>query len=370
MPSHDRLIALIPQLGLLMALAPVVHAGPYEDAIAHFLADDFSETTEAINGVAASGNPIAATLIGALQDGRLLFSAEKMVVLFQDKSDKFFDAATGQPFTADPPADLTAVRVNNRLRREIEAALGSLTLMAPDPAKRLEAAQAVFQSRDSNALPALEQALVNEKDPRVKQALMEARAAVVLNLDSATDADKLAAINTIRQRGDQDSLALLGSLPVDSPPAVKKAAADAIASIGNGLALWSAVQNMWYGLSLGSVLALAAIGLAITFGVMGVINMAHGEMVMLGAYTTFVVQEVIRTKSPELFGYSLMFAIPARLRWFRALSASWSNAASSDSSTAVRWRPCWQPGACLSSCSRRCGQSSGRATAKSGRRHG
>ena len=67
------------------------------------------------------------------------------------------------------------------------------------------------------------------------------------------------------------------------------------------LALWGAAQNVWYGISLGSVLLLAAIGLAITFGVMGVINMAHGEMVMLGAYTTFVVQELIRTTAPGLF---------------------------------------------------------------------
>ena len=103
---------------------------------------------------------------------------------------------------------------------------------------------------------------------------------------------------------------LLAGLPTGQPPAVQKAAADAITSIDNRLALWSAVQNAWYGLSLGSVLLLAAIGLAITFGVMGVINMAHGEMVMLGAYTTFVVQEVIRTRNPALFDYSLAIAIP------------------------------------------------------------
>ena len=91
---------------------------------------------------------------------------------------------------------------------------------------------------------------------------------------------------------------------------MQKAAADAIASIDNRLALWSTVQNAWYGLSLGSVLLLAAIGLAITFGVMGVINMAHGEMVMLGAYTTFVVQDVIRSRYPGLFDMSLFIAVP------------------------------------------------------------
>src|SRR4029079_14336429 len=94
------------------------------------------------------------------------------------------------------------------------------------------------------------------------------------------------------------------------PEAIQRTLADAIAAIDNRLAAWSVAQNLWYGLSLGSVLLLAAIGLAITFGVMGVINMAHGEMVMLGAYTTYVVQEVIRAHNPALFDYSLAFAIP------------------------------------------------------------
>ncbi len=89
-----------------------------------------------------------------------------------------------------------------------------------------------------------------------------------------------------------------------------QAAQKAISGIEQMLAFWNAGQNIWYGLSLGSVLLLAAIGLAITFGVMGVINMAHGEMVMLGAYTTFVVQETIRNSAPQLFDYSLAIAIP------------------------------------------------------------
>jgi urea transport system permease protein len=156
----------------------------------------------------------------------------------------------------------------------------------------------------------LEQAIAKETDARVKRILVEARAAVVLNLDTASDADQIQAIGVIRSRGDQDALALLASLPATSSPAVKTAAAGAVASIQQTLALWDGVQNAWYGLSLGSVLALAAIGLAITFGVMGVINMAHGEMVMLGAYTTFVVQELIRAHNPDLFGYSLAIAIP------------------------------------------------------------
>jgi urea transport system permease protein len=307
----DRFIALVCALGVLAAVMTAARAGSYEDGLLRFTADSFDDTIEGINAVATSGNPLAASVIGALQEGRLLFSADsKRVFIREAPSDRLIDAATGEPVAGGTPSDLALVRLNNRLRRIVEAALGGLTLMAPDPGKRFEAAQAVLKSKDANALSALEQAIAKESDAQVKQALTEARAAVVLYLDNAPDADKIDAIAVIRQRGDQDALALLGGLPASASPAVKKAAADAIASIENSLAFWTALRNTWYGLSLGSVLLLAAIGLAITFGVMGVINMAHGEMVMLGAYTTFVVQQVIRARNPALFDYSLAIAIP------------------------------------------------------------
>ena len=311
----DRFIALVFAIGVLVsgvlaALTTGAQAGPYEDALSRFSADSFDQTIEGINEVVASGNALAAPVITALQEGRLLFSAESKRVFIREQPDQLIDAATGQPAAGAAPADLAPVRLNNRLRRIVEAALGGLTLMAPDPGKRLEAAQAVLRSKDANALPALDQAIAKETDARVKPALIEARAAVVLYLDSASDADKIDAIDLIRERGDQEALSLLGGLPANASAPVKKAAADAIASIQSSLAIWTAVQNTWYGLSLGSVLLLAAIGLAITFGVMGVINMAHGEMVMLGAYTTYVVQEVIRAHNPALFDYSLAFAIP------------------------------------------------------------
>jgi len=306
-----RVLALgVLVLGVLAALMTGAQAGPYEDALSRLSADSFDQTIDGINEVVASGNALAAPVITALQEGRLLFSAESKRVFIRDKSDRLIDTATGEPIVGSPPADLTPVRLNNRLRRIVEAALGGLTLMAPDPGKRLEAAQAVLRSKDANALPALDQAIAKETDARVKQALIEARAAVVLYLDTASDADKIEAIGQISQRGDQEALSLLGGLPANASALVKKAAADAIASIQSSLAIWTAVQNTWYGLSLGSVLLLAAIGLAITFGVMGVINMAHGEMVMLGAYTTYVVQELIRAHNPALFDYSLAFAIP------------------------------------------------------------
>jgi urea transport system permease protein len=296
---------------MMMTLGgPVTARADLAAALAHFTADDFSETADGIAKLAASGDARAATILEALQGGRLLFSAQNKTVFYKDRSDKLIDGLSGTGIAGAGPVDLTNVRVNNRLRRAIDAALGELTLMAPDPGRRLEAAQAVFKSRDENALAGVDAALEKETDEHVKRALTEARAAIVLGSSNASEADKLAAVAVMRARGDQDALNVLASVGSDAPPAVARAAHNALTAIENQIAVWATVQNAWYGLSLGSVLLLAAIGLAITFGVMGVINMAHGEMVMIGAYATFVVQELIRAFYPELFDYSLLVAVP------------------------------------------------------------
>jgi urea transport system permease protein len=311
--SCGSVIALVAAVGFLLGVTAAGAQGAasnLEQALSGFTADSFSDTEDAINAVAASGGPRALPIIEALQDGRLLFSADTKQVFIKTPSDELLDAATGQRLNGAPPADLDTVRINNRLRRAIEAALGALTLLSSDPAKRLDAAQAVFKSREASALPTLDAAIAKETDADVKRALQEARAAILLTQGDTGEADLLDAIAVIRARGDQDALASLASLPPDAPPAVVSAAKSAISSVQSRLAIWDAVQNAWYGISLGSVLLLAAIGLAITFGVMGVINMAHGEMVMLGAYTTFVAQQVIRDFYPALFDYSVPIAIP------------------------------------------------------------
>jgi urea transport system permease protein len=284
-------------------------AGPFEDAVGKFANDEYSDTEEAIGVLATGGNPLAYTIISALQDGRLMADPDTKKVYVTQPDGKAIDAATGAP-VASVPDNAAAVRLNNKLRRVVEAALGGLTLLSPDPAKRVQAAQSVFKTHDEAMLPVIDGALATETNKAAKLAFTEARAAILLFKPDATDLEKLEAIATIKQRGDQEALALLTGLSGDQPPAIASAAAGATAAIQRSLALWSTVQNAWYGLSLGSVLLLAAIGLAITFGVMGVINMAHGEMVMIGAYVTFVVQETIRTSYPSLFDYSLLMAVP------------------------------------------------------------
>ena len=296
-------------VALISAFAMPAFAGPFEDAVAQFSEDTFADSEQAVAKLAVTGNPMAATIINALQDGRLYADSDAKKVYLKSVDGKVIDAVTGAA-VSDIPDSASKLRLNNKLRRAVEAALGSLTLRSPDPAKRVQAAQTVFKSRDVAALPAIDGALKTETNPAAKKAFTEARAAILLFSADASEVDKLDAVATIRAKGDQDALALLSDLPSDQPAAVKAAAASAIAGIQHSLALWSAVQNAWYGLSLGSVLLLAAIGLAITFGVMGVINMAHGEMVMIGAYVTFVVQDIIRTSYPGLFDYSLLIAVP------------------------------------------------------------
>jgi urea transport system permease protein len=307
--SDVRLRALALSIFLLVLALPAF-AGPFEDAVGKFATDDFSDTDEAIGEVATSGNPQAFAIISALQDGRLMADPDTKKVYVTQPDGKAIDAATGAP-VASVPDSAAAVRLNNRLRRTVEAALGGLTLLSPDPAKRVEAAQSVFKTHDAAMLPVIDGALAKETDKAAKLAFAEARAAILLFKEDATDAEKIEAIATIKARGDQEALALLTGLAgADQSIGVARSAASATKAIQSRQTLWSVAQNAWYGLSLGSVLLLAAIGLAITFGVMGVINMAHGEMVMIGAYVTFVVQDLIRNSYPALFDYSLLIAVP------------------------------------------------------------
>lgn len=271
-----------------------------------FASRNFDDVEKAVTQLAASGSPRAEPILRALNDRLLVIAADGALLI--DKAGAYENAFTGEAVT--PTAKPTPIRVNNKIRTTLAAAMGALTLMSPDRQKRLEAAEAVFKSRDASARPLLDKAIAAETDARVKARLIEARAAGVLLDQTAAEAERVEAVATIRARGDQDAKGLLSSLPTEVPPAVKAAADRAITAIEAELALWNVAQNGYYGLSLGSVLLLAAIGLAITFGVMGIINMAHGEMVMIGAYVTFVVQETIRTSFPGLFDYSLLIALP------------------------------------------------------------
>jgi len=306
---HRLLAALLLLVSLGAGAAAETDLEPLIDALATGKLKDRGGQIEAL---AATGDPRVVPALEALRQGRLYFrrSDDKVFIAEREGDDfRLIDAISGETVETLGRKAVRKVKVNNRLRRQIGEAVGALTLGSDDPQTRIAAAATIFKSADPESLEPLTQALAREQVAAVRAAMERARAAIVIQSDMP-DEDKLAAVALLRTDGGRAALPLLQGLAADSDGPVRAAADAAVAHIERVMALWNTGETIWYGISLGSVLLLAAIGLAVTFGVMGVINMAHGEMVMLGAYTTFVVQELIRTHHPGLFDYSLAMALP------------------------------------------------------------
>ena len=280
--------------------------------IAQLPEGDYDDREMVINALAATGNTALVPLLEALGEGDLYVNENDGTIVRGERDGreyKISDPLTGEPLGAIGRREADKIKVNNSLRRAIGSALGQLTLMSPDPATRLAAAEAVLKTADADSLELIDTALASETDASVLTVLEQARSVIVIRNDFPL-AEKRAAIDTLAAKGDRRAMAILKRALPDADPELVPVIEDGITAIESKLAALGAIQNVWYGLSLGSVLLLAAIGLAITFGVMGVINMAHGEIVMLGAYTTFFVQEIIRNNYPWLFDYSLAIALP------------------------------------------------------------
>ena len=294
------------------ASAPAALPTTPEAMIAELPAADFDRKSAIAAALAMSGHPRAGDVINALVSGNLNGTADGRIVIESgDATKTYTDALTGAPVTGLAADQLTRIGVNNRLRRELRGLYARLTLLSPDAAIRAQSAAGAFTAKDPDSLPAIEEAIGKEAVPSIRAALEQARAAIILEDASAPEPDRLVAIKIISERGDQEALSILSGLRNAESPAVRDAAVDAVANIESALVYWSGLQNVYYGLSLGSVLLLAAIGLAVTFGVMGVINMAHGEMMMLGAYTTYIVQQILISSAPGLMEWSLLIAIPS-----------------------------------------------------------
>ncbi len=277
--------------------------------VAAFANDSFASTNKAVGELSTSGDMRAAAILEALGTEHLVFAPDTKAVYILGAAGTVVDAVTGTP-VSPTPGDLKPVRLNNRVRGTLKAALGTVMLASPDAAKRAEAARTIYRTRDASALPALTRAEAKENDPGAKAAMTQARAALVALDAGASEADRAAAVKIVAATGGLDALAIIDQVLAGATGGLRSDAVAARQSVRTRLALWDHARDALYGLSLGSVLLLASIGLAITFGVMGVINMAHGEMVMLGAYSTYVTQQVIRALAPGLFDYSLLVALP------------------------------------------------------------
>ncbi|MFN7102518.1 MAG: urea ABC transporter permease subunit UrtB [Pseudorhizobium sp.] len=304
---------LIQVIFLILSLAAPSLAQSDSKALLDSLADaSFKQAEEIVGQLAASADPRVVPALEAFAEGDLYARKSDDAVFIARAAGSNF--ALIEPLTGESAGEVakgavTKIRVNNTLRRVIRSALGGLTLLSPDRNVRLQAASAVLASPSAENLDLVEAALARETDPEVTARMVEARAVSLLPSDRPPEA-KREAIETIASLGGRNAIGILMSSAGTLDPSLQEDLDAAIARLESKLAFWDMAQNIWYGLSLGSVLLLAAIGLAITFGVMGIINMAHGEMVMLGAYSTFVVQDIIRTNAPHLFDWSLPIALP------------------------------------------------------------
>jgi len=300
--------ALLLVAGVLPARAEDLTA-----AIAGLGGASFAEKEKAIVAIGRSGDPRAVPILQALSGDRLRKTPDGRVIMVDaiGPDAKLTDAATGEALPELAPDRLDRIIVNNRLRGAIEAALGALTLFSPDRTARLAAAQDALRHPSADTVTLLEKALAVEQDSEIRAAMQRSLSASHLFVGSKKE--RLAAIRVLGTTTDPQVKNLLDEFrySADLDAELYKAAGESLALIDNRLRWTGIAANLFQGISLGSVLLLAAIGLAITFGVMGVINMAHGEMIMLGAYVAFVVQQLFRAFLPlGLLDAYLVVAMP------------------------------------------------------------
>jgi len=305
--------ALLILLVSLTAILPA-SAQSVEDLVRQLPEGGFSDRSAVIAQLATTGDTRLVPVLEALGAGDLNVVAETgQIVLIRPAGGgnvAITDALTGEDAGEVASGAVERIRVNNSVRRAVRIAIGQLTLLSPNVSTRISAARAMFQVADPDNLPLLEEAIAQEENPTVLKVMREAWAASILRTEASVE-DYAEAVDIIAARGDRHALGILNAQLANASEEMRPIIQSGIAAIESHLRLLDVGQNVWYGISLGSVLLLAAIGLAITFGVMGVINMAHGEMVMIGAYTTFVVQNIIRVSAPHLFDWSLAIALPA-----------------------------------------------------------
>ena len=289
----SALVLAAPVQALTPAQARALVAGEAEPRIA------------ALNAVLVTADDKAVALIQALSDDAVKFTDSAVFVM---KDGKGFDPVTGAEVAVPDSAE--DVINNNQMRGELDTALASIKLFSSDNKVRAEAVKTLQAEPDETKLPMVEKAYAAEQLPAIKDALGAVRFAILLG--SADKAKRLEAATALGATGTPATKTLLlDRQKVETEADVKAAIGVALKAIEGRLAWGERLGVIFTGISLGSILLLVALGLAITYGLMGVINMAHGELMMIGAYTTYVVQNLFRAYLPGIFDAYVVAAIPA-----------------------------------------------------------
>ena len=267
----------------------------------------YKDIESAIQVIAKHNPPETGKAMNALLEGQLYFNKKTrqlFIFLESDKSYTFNSLFNEQQITQETKRGYKKVKTNNRLRRFTRQTLATIQLNDTDPDIRLIAVEALLKNPDTQSASIIRNLIDSEKDTQVILAMQTLLA--INDIQSGSETEQFSAISILSESLNPASLnALVNFEPTNKQLKQKKHAA--IKKINNKRDLYANIETVFFGLSLGSVLALSAIGLAITFGVMGVINMAHGELMMIGAYTTYVIQLIM----PDNIGASIIVAIPA-----------------------------------------------------------
>ena len=302
-----RVLLFSAWLAILSALSSSAFALTSEQALA-IAAGENDSRIEALSAAVARGDDRLAAFVQAMLDDEVKVAGARVFIVHDGKA---VDAATGTP--AALPEGAEDVTSNNRTRGALEAALAGLRVLSPDVAVRRGAVDELAKaSLDESSLPLVEKAYAAETDPGMKRQLERMRATILV---SSSDRSKRLAAAAELASSNQSAVASLlqERLAADgeSDAEVRIALQQALSSVRSRLAWGERLAVVFTGISLGSVLLLVALGLAITYGLMGVINMAHGELMMIGAYTTYVVQNLFRAYLPGAFDAYVLAAIPA-----------------------------------------------------------
>jgi len=306
---------LVLVVSLLISLAEVAAAdadASLETAIEKLEERSFRVKGEAIDELAAIGGERARGVLESLLAGHVYKrKADGRIVVLSQEGEVFtiVEAASGGDLGETEKRALKRVVINNALRKSLRRAIARLSLRAPEAFARLDAVVSLYGSLSPETVEILTASLIEEKDGEVQRAIRIALA--LANLESESPEERAGAARFLGGSMNREVRNRLAALVVedegDPNAEVRAAATVALSEIDRRQSMYSVVETLFFGLSLGSVYVLAAIGLAITFGVMGVINMAHGELMMLGAYTTWVVQQAM----PNRIEASVIVAIPA-----------------------------------------------------------
>jgi urea transport system permease protein len=288
---------LLAACGLALALTP--------DQALRIAQGDSDDRIAALNEVVVAADPALADYVQALLADEVKLAGGKAYIV---RGDKATDAATGAAATL--PAEGVEDVVNpNRMRRELESALAALKLFSPDRAVRAKAVADLKELADEGKLPLFEKAEKTETDPAIRAELAMLKATALIG-----SADKNKRLAAARLLADSDQPVtkslLIERLAAESDAEVKAALNASLSTVSSRLAWGERFGLLFTGISLGSILLLAALGLAITYGLMGVINMAHGELIMIGAYATYFMQNLFRQVAPGAFDFYIVAAIP------------------------------------------------------------